>query len=58
MPVMDGLTATRIIRERERVDKAAHVPIIALTAGATVEDRENSITAGMTDFVSKPFQIR
>jgi signal transduction histidine kinase/CheY-like chemotaxis protein len=56
MPVMDGLTATRIIRERERVDKVAHVPIIALTAGATLEDRENSITAGMTDFVSKPFK--
>ncbi|MEH6587055.1 MAG: YfiR/HmsC family protein [Halioglobus sp.] len=55
MPVMDGLTATRIIRERERTD-GMHLPIIALTAGATIEDRENSIAAGMNDFVSKPFR--
>ena len=55
MPVMDGLSATRIIRDRERAE-GKHVPIIALTAGATVEDRENSIAAGMNDFVSKPFR--
>ena len=55
MPVMDGLSATRIIRDRERAE-GTHVPIIALTAGATVEDRENSIAAGMNDFVSKPFR--
>jgi signal transduction histidine kinase/DNA-binding response OmpR family regulator len=55
MPVMDGLAATRIIRERERAS-GIHVPIVALTAGATVEDRENSIAAGMNAFVSKPFR--
>lgn len=55
MPVMDGLSATRIIRERER-SEGHHVPIIALTAGATVEDRENSIAAGMNNFLSKPFR--
>lgn len=55
MPVMDGLTATRLIRERER-DSGVHVPIIALTAGATVEDRENCLAAGMTSFVTKPFR--
>ena len=49
MPVMDGLAATRIIRERERGD-GKHLPIIALTAGATIEDRENSMAAGMNDF--------
>jgi signal transduction histidine kinase/CheY-like chemotaxis protein len=55
MPVMDGLAATRIIREQER-GSGSHVPIVALTAGATVEDRENSMAAGMDDFVTKPFR--
>lgn len=55
MPVMDGLTATRIIREREH-DSGRHLPIIALTAGATVEDRENSLAVGMNGFVTKPFR--
>jgi CheY-like chemotaxis protein len=55
MPVMDGLTATRIIREREHAT-GSHIPIVALTAGATVEDRENSLTAGMNDFLTKPFR--
>jgi CheY-like chemotaxis protein len=55
MPIMDGLTATRIIREREH-GSGIHLPIIALTAGATVEDRENSISAGMDNFVTKPFR--
>jgi signal transduction histidine kinase/DNA-binding response OmpR family regulator/HPt (histidine-containing phosphotransfer) domain-containing protein len=55
MPVMDGLTATRLIREREH-GSGSHVPIIALTAGATLEDRENCLSAGMDGFVSKPFR--
>ncbi len=55
MPVMDGLTATRIIRDREH-GSGQHLPIIALTAGATVEDRENSQSAGMDSFVTKPFR--
>jgi signal transduction histidine kinase/CheY-like chemotaxis protein/HPt (histidine-containing phosphotransfer) domain-containing protein len=57
MPVMDGLTATRIIREREH-DSGSHLPIVALTAGATVEDRENCLTAGMSNFVTKPFRAQ
>ncbi len=55
MPVMDGLTATRMLREREH-GSGMHLPVIALTAGATVEDRENSLAAGMTGFVAKPFR--
>ena len=54
MPQMDGCQAALAIRQIEAGQQ--HLPIIALTAGATLEDRENSITAGMTDFVSKPFK--
>ena len=55
MPVMDGLAATRIIRQREHAS-GSHVPIVALSAGATVEDRENCLSAGMDNFISKPFR--
>jgi signal transduction histidine kinase/CheY-like chemotaxis protein len=57
MPVMDGLAATRAIRQQEQ-STGAHVPIIAMTAGATLEDRERSLAAGMDDFVTKPFRAR
>lgn len=53
MPVMDGLTATKIIRESNRTD-AKTVPIIAMTANAFVEDKENSRAAGMNEHLSKP----
>ncbi len=55
MPVMDGLTATRIIRDREH-GSGDHLRIVALTAGATLEDRQNSLSAGMDSFVTKPFR--
>ncbi len=55
MPVMDGLTATRAIREQEQAS-GSHVPIIAMTAGATTEDREQCFAAGMDAFVTKPFR--
>ena len=53
MPEMDGLTATRKIREKERVH-GGHLPIIALTAHAMEQHREACIAAGMDDFVTKP----
>ena len=51
MPVMDGFTATRNIREQERF---AELPVLAMTANATVEDRQKSLAAGMNEHIAKP----
>ena len=51
MPNMNGLDATRAMR---KTTNGAHVPIIAMTANAFVEDRHNCLAAGMNDFISKP----
>jgi two-component system, sensor histidine kinase and response regulator len=53
MPVMDGLTAARVIRESPRYDA---LPIIAMTANAMVEDRARVLAAGMNDHVAKPIE--
>ena len=55
MPEMDGLEATRRIRELDRED-AKNVPIIALTANAFDEDVQRSLQAGMNAHLSKPVQ--
>ena len=55
MPVMDGLTASRTIRTLDRED-AKTVPIIAMTANAFAEDREESKNAGMNAHIAKPIE--
>jgi two-component system, sensor histidine kinase and response regulator len=55
MPEMDGFTATRLIRERER-RTGAHIPIVAMTAHAMKGDRERCLEAGMDAYVPKPIR--
>ena len=51
MPIMNGYEATKEIRQNK---KGMHVPIIALTAGAVIGEKEKSLQAGMNDYVTKP----
>ena len=53
MPEMDGLQATRTIREREK-ESGCHIPIVAMTAFATKEYREKCLEAGMDAYIAKP----
>ena len=57
MPIMDGLTATRRIRSLDHPD-AATIPIIAMTANAYKEDREQTSAAGMNAHLAKPIDVR
>ncbi len=57
MPIMDGYTATRRIRQWERENARPHLPIIALTANAFEEDRRLCLAAGMDDFSAKPINM-
>ena len=54
MPVMDGLTAIRRIREDAAIKS---IPIVALTALAMADDRERCLAAGATDYMSKPVSL-
>jgi two-component system, sensor histidine kinase and response regulator len=55
MPVMDGYEATRRLRKLE-LGTGKHIPIVAMTANASEEDRRNCLVAGMDDFIAKPFK--
>jgi CheY-like chemotaxis protein len=53
MPLLDGLQVTRAIRVKEQ-KQGGHIPIIALTAHSTREDRAQCLQAGMDGFLTKP----
>ena len=53
MPVMNGLDATRLLRE---LPALKHVPVLAISASASQADRDIAVKAGATDFVTKPFR--
>ncbi len=57
MPKMDGLQATRTIRNIENNENGGRIPIIAITAGAMSSDQTECFDAGMDDYLSKPIDF-
>ena len=58
MPVMDGYSATKAIREWEQNTTKKRIPIYALTASAFDEDRDKAIECGMDGFLTKPIDLK
>ncbi len=58
MPEMDGLEATRIIRDPESKVLNHEIPVIAMTANVMKGDRERYLDAGMNDYISKPLNMQ
>ena len=56
MPIIDGLEATAVIREKEQ-NTNSHTPIIAMTAHAMVGDKEICLQSGMDAYISKPIEL-
>jgi len=54
MPVMDGLEATKLIRDNEQTSKKRRVPIVAVTG---ISEKDTCLQAGMDDFMNKPFLL-
>jgi two-component system sensor histidine kinase/response regulator len=51
MPIMDGVTATKLIRQDERFN---NLPVVAMTANAMQQDKDKCLAAGMNDHIAKP----
>ncbi|MBN1961270.1 MAG: response regulator, partial [Deltaproteobacteria bacterium] len=58
MPELDGIEATKIIRSDASKVKNTHVPIVAMTAFATQQDRDACLECGMNDYIAKPITPR
>ncbi|HOP49471.1 MAG TPA: response regulator [Ignavibacteriales bacterium] len=57
MPIMDGLEATKKIREYEKENNKKDTPIIALSAGILKSEQERAFSSGMSDYLPKPINI-
>lgn len=57
MPEMDGYEATKIIRDPESGVKNHDIPIVAVTANVSMENREKCLAVGMNDFLPKPIKL-
>jgi PAS domain S-box-containing protein len=57
MPIMDGLEATKKIREYEKENNKKDTPIIALSAGILKSEQERAFSSGMSDYLTKPINI-
>ncbi|MBU2558583.1 MAG: response regulator [Bacteroidetes bacterium] len=58
MPVMDGITATKKIRELEQKQNSKPpISIVAITANSLKDDRQKCLEAGMNEYISKPFNL-
>lgn len=57
MPVMDGITATFLLREYEAINSLRRVPVIALTGLASATARNEAFESGIDQFLTKPFSF-
>ena len=57
MPILDGVEATKMIRESAKLGEKSKIPIIAMTSYAMTGDKEKFLAAGMDGYISKPVDI-
>ena len=55
LPVMDGLQATRLIRENASTHS---IPVLAMTARVSIEDKKDCFRSGCDEFIAKPFTVK